>query len=486
MQATDGFPVVTGASYFLAHVPGLVRYGSKPTREIEKSPDVLGKILPALRGWDETMSYPPHQVFIGNLRPDALRDIPRPWFQRPYEGATRFGPFGEIMPEHEFLAVLKMCDEFGLVLLEEGFVEQARKALGKHPLFKPADFERLGKGVSADKVQAAAATTDAAPLYVDRDRLVGCVVRGHEEDPNLIGPIMLENLVCKASAMMAVRWALTLEGSSPASEVDYLFGCGEEATGDRYQPGGGAMAKSAGEMAGCVNATASDVKAYCCAPVHALALAGSTVQTGMYKNVIVVGGGSLAKMGMKYQGHLKKQMPVLEDTVAAIAVSIAPNDGRNPQLRLDSVGRHHIGSTAGPQVIAENLVVHPLERIGRKILDIDKYATEMHDPDVTETAGAGNVPRNNYRILGSVAVQRGEMAVGDLDGFERTHGMPGFSPTQGHIASAIPFMGHARDMILKGEIKNTMFFAKGSLFLGKMTQMSDGLSVVLERNGKGS
>jgi betaine reductase len=62
------------------------------------------------------------------------------------------------------------------------------------------------------------------------------------------------------------------------------------------------------------------------------------------------------------------------------------------------------------------------------------------------------------------------------------HGMPGFSPTQGHIASAVPYLGHALRGIRAGSLRNTMFLAKGSLFLGRMTQMSDGLSFVLDCN----
>ena len=38
-------------------------------------------------------------------------------------------------------------------------------------------------------------------------------------------------------------------------------------------------------------------------------------------------------------------------------------------------------------------------------------------------------------------------------------------------------------MILNGEITRAMFVAKGSLFLGKMTKLSDGMSFILEKNG---
>jgi betaine reductase len=74
-------------------------------------------------------------------------------------------------------------------------------------------------------------------------------------------------------------------------------------------------------------------------------------------------------------------------------------------------------------------------------------------------------------------IERSEVA-----DFVATHGLPGFSPTQGHIASAIPFLGHAIDGLTTGTLQRTLFLAKGSLFLGRMTQLSDGLSFILERN----
>jgi betaine reductase len=117
-----------------------------------------------------------------------------------------------------------------------------------------------------------------------------------------------------------------------------------------------------------------------------------------------------------------------------------------------------------------------------KLSDVDKYATEMHNPELTEPQGSGNVPLNNYRIIGAFAVMRKEIEKTGLDDFVIKHGMPGFSPTQGHIASAVPVLGHSLRAIREGKIKNTMFLAKGSLFLGRMTQLSDGMSFLLEKN----
>jgi betaine reductase len=62
--------------------------------------------------------------------------------------------------------------------------------------------------------------------------------------------------------------------------------------------------------------------------------------------------------------------------------------------------------------------------------------------------------------------------------------MPGFSPTQGHIASAVPFLGHARQQLMAGTLNRIFFYAKGSLFLGRMTSLADGLSFLLRRNNQ--
>ena len=86
-------------------------------------------------------------------------------------------------------------------------------------------------------------------------------------------------------------------------------------------------------------------------------------------------------------------------------------------------------------------------------------------------------------MLGSLGVIRGQVAREGLDAFEREHGLPGYSPTQGHIASAVPWLPHAVDELAEGTIGTTMLVAKGSLFLGRMTQMWDGMSVLIDDSG---
>lgn len=474
-------PVVRAASYFLAHVPGLVRYGSKPSREIAKDHGLLARLSDHLRPFSQAVCYPPNQVFIGNLYPDELRKIPRPWYLSPFSDATRRGAFGEIMPEREFLGMLKVSDDFDLVLLEQSFADEVRESLREHLLINESDLKKLETGAARTRLEEEINRHGALPLFHE-GKLVGCVRAGHENDASLTPSILLENLSARASGAMALRWLLHQPNGVEPGEVDYLLGCGEEAVGDRYNRGGGNLAKAIGELCSCAAATGADVKAFCCAPIHAVILGASLVAAGVYRRVVVVGGGSLAKLGMKFLGHLAHDMPVLEDVLAATAILIGPDDGRSPGLRLDVVGRHRIGAGSSQQAIIEKLVREPLSRAGLRISDIEKYATELHDPDVTEPSGSGDVPRTNYRLIAALAAFNGEIGAKDLDSFVEKHGMPGFAPTQGHVASAVPFLGHAINAMRRGEIGRTLFLAKGSLFLGRITQLSDGISILLERN----
>jgi len=473
-------PVIKGCAYLLAHAPDFVRYGSKPEREIEKNSALLDDINRHLRSFEEAVTYPPNQVFIGNLNPDELNDIPDPWYKNPVKQLLREGKYGEIMPEVEFYGVLKIADEFDLVWLDEGFIPRIREKLAQHPLFNEKDLQKLDKGHSPEAIKRKIDNEVSAPLYYG-STVIGCFNRHHDEDVTLFATVLMENLIGKASGALVVRHLLHKTKLAP-EKVGYLLSCSEEAVGDRYNRGGGNLAKAIGEMCGCSNATGSDVKAFCSAPIYALVHAASLVKSGVFDNVVVVGGGCLPKLGMKYQGHLSHEMPIIEDVLGGIAFLVGKDDGINPVIRLDSVGFHSIGTSSSQQAIMESLVLKPLQKIGLKLSDVDKYATEMHNPEVTLPQGSGNVPLNNYRMIAALAVLQKEIAKKDIDAFVRQYGMPGFAPTQGHIPAAVPYLGHAIDAMKTGKMKNAMFLAKGSLFLGRMSHLSDGMSFLLEKN----
>ncbi len=478
------FPVIKGVACILAHVPDLIPFGSKPHREIQKDSNLLGELKDHMRSYPEAVGYPPHQAFIGNLLPDDLWNFQQPWYTHLVEQASTSGPYGEIMPEEQFYGLLKVADRFNLVHLEKKFTDEARDKLQTHPLSSQDDTDAITGGHPLPEIEARIRRGEAIPLFVG-ERTVGCVLRDHEEDEALTASVLLENLACKATGALALRHLLRQlveEGSPSAGDIDYIIGGSEEAVGDRYQRGGGSLGKAIGEMAGATKASGADVKAFCASPMHAAIVAAALVQAGIFRNVAVVAGGSLPKLGMKFKGHLKNQMPILEDVLAGAAFIVGTDDGRNPILRTDAVGKHDIGTGTSQQALTEALVLKPLEKLGRRLTDVAKYATEMHNPEITVPAGSGNVPHTNYRMIAALAALRGEIGREEMELFVRRRGMPGYAPTQGHIASAICFLGQARDGLLARKLQSAMFLAKGSLFLGRMTELPDGVSFLLEPN----
>jgi betaine reductase len=476
--------VVRGVACVLVHAPGLVTHGSKPTRELARegaeSP-LLSTVRAHLRTYDQAVGYGPNQAYIGNLRPEALFDLPQPWWSAEHlVEPRRAGPFGEIMPEEEFLGLLRIADDFDLVHLDAEMAAASAERLRQHPLYAETDLSKLDVGESAELVAERASLASNVALHDRAGRLVGYVSPGYEGDLSQTADILLENLAAKATGSLALRHLVRLTGTA-AEDIDYLLGCGEEAVGDRYQRGGGSLSKAMAEMANLPNADGVDVKAFCCAPVHATVIAGALVEAGVQQQVVVVGGASLAKLGMKFRGALAHDIPILEDTLAALAILIGPDDGAgDPRLRLDVVGQHAVSVGGAPRPLYEALVLQPLARAGLNILDVDRYAVELHNPEIMEAGGGGNVARTNYRTIASLGVLAGQIPRDGVDRFEREHGMPGYVATQGHIPAALPYLAHARTEMRARRMRRAMFVAKGSLFLGKMTNLADGMSLLVE------
>ena len=146
------------------------------------------------------------------------------------------------------------------------------------------------------------------------------------------------------------------------------------------------------------------------------------------------------------------------------------------------IGRHTVGTGSAPQAVIGSLVTMPLDKHGLKITDIDRYSPEMQNPDCTKPAGAGDVPLANYKMIAALGVKRGELQKADLATFPEKFGLVGWAPTQGHIPSGVPYIGFAREDILNGDVKRAMIIGKGSLFLGRMTNLFDGVSFIIQAN----
>lgn len=475
-------PVVKSASYILVHTPDMIVHnGTTVLTEKVTSPDsdFLKNVEKHIRPYADVVNYAPNQVYIGNMKPTDLRDIPEPWCNAPVEG-KRVGKYGEIMPEDEFIAMMKISDAFDLVTLSKEFTADVKKNMAANPIFNEADIAALKDGGDIEAIEKSIHQEHSEEL-IHNGKTVGCIKRAHDIDSNLTAHIIFENLVVKASGVIAARH-LNLISGMDLSEVEYVIECSEEACGDMNQRGGGNFAKAIAELSGYVNATGSDTRGFCAAPTHALIHAAALVKADVYKSVVVVAGGATAKLGMNAKDHVKKGLPVLEDVLAGFAVLVTRDDGVSPIINTTATGKHTVGTGSAPQAVISALVTEALDKGGLKITDIDLYSAEMQNPDITKPAGAGDVPVANYKMIGALAVKKGQIEKSALNDFIVNHGVPGFAPTQGHIPSGVPIIGYAIDEMVAGNLKKVMVVGKGSLFLGRMTNLFDGVSFIMEAN----
>ncbi len=476
--------VVKGAGYILVHVPDMVIHnGTTQTTERIVNPDgdYLKELPSHIRSYEEVLKYWPNQVYIGNRTPAELASVPEPWYDKACDTTDRYGKMGQIMPQEEFILLMQACDVFDLVKLDQAFVEENKPRLASNPLLGEEILAKIPQEQTAAPEIARLVNEEHAEGLYHHGALVGCVKRAHDIDVNLSAHTMHENLVSKASSVLSLLAAVKNAGIAK-EDVEYVIDCCEEACGDMNQRGGGNFAKAAAEIAGLPRATGSDVRGFCAGPAHAIIDAAALVASGAYKTVVVTAGGCTAKLGMNGKDHVKKGLPVLEDMLGGFAVVLTQDNGVDPEINLEMIGRHTVGTGSAPQAVISSLVTDPLDKFGLKITDIDRYSPEMQNPDITKPAGAGDVPLANYKMIAALAVKRGELTRADIASFPAQHGLTGWAPTQGHIPSGVPYIGFARESILAGEISRVMIIGKGSLFLGRMTNLFDGVSFVIQAN----
>lgn len=301
------YSVVKGSSYILVHAPDMIIHnGTTQTTERYLNPDseYLKKIPEHLRSYEQVVNYLPNQVYIGNHKPEELKNYDQPWHDKDVPDAKREGRFGEIMPQDEFIGLIKIVDSFDLVKLSKEFTKDVKSKLANHSLFNQTLITRLKEGEDLADIEKNISEQGAEGIY-NNGELVGCVKRAHDVDVNLNAHVLFENLVSKASGVLAALHLLDKNNINP-EEIEYVIECSEEACGDMNQRGGGNFAKAIAEMAGLKNATGSDVRGFCAAPTHAMIQAASLVQAGTFKNVMVVSGGSTAKLGMNGKDHVKR------------------------------------------------------------------------------------------------------------------------------------------------------------------------------------
>src|SRR5262245_9732571 len=351
---------IEGVFYSLAHVPNLVRYGSKPSREIRANSALEQQLKNHLRSFGAATAYGPHQVYIGNIAPSKLSNLPKPWYDKLIEGATSKGRFGDLVDQDRFYGQLAGADQFNLVTLEEKW------------------FQKRGPEHSNGKTVRVASLVDikalcekgALKLYAG-ERLVGAFEPGHAEDASLTADVLLENLAAKVTAAHSLGSLLNVLKLSPET-IDFVISCSEEAVGDRYNRGGGNLGKAIAEETGCANASGSDTKAFCAGPLYAMVHGASLIQAGVCNRVAVVAGGSLAKLGMKFESHLKKGMPILEDVLGSFAVILSAAKTGEPCMRLDWRAFHAVWAGDSRKAMAESFGAIELEHVGMQVTDVER------------------------------------------------------------------------------------------------------------------
>lgn len=479
---------VKSCSNCLVYAPEMAfHYGNTPYMERLAKPDseFLAGLPKAVQSYEDACRYAPNLAFIGAISVEELSSKPQPWLQNLEPKPIRDGKFGEIMPEDEFLGLMDISDVFDLIWLNEEFAAQVKAKLEARNFWTAEQLARLEKGHPQAEIEAEIKDHHVAiPLYFN-SKVVGCCRRGHETDENLSAHILLENLASKATSVLTMMHLLKNSGLNPA-EVDFVVECSEEAVGDMNQRGGGNLAKAVAEIVGCQNSSGFDVRGFCAGPAAALITSASMVAAGARENVVVVAGGAVPKLYMNARDHVKKGLPALENCMGSMAVLLTKDDGQSPVIRLDSLGKHTVGAGASPQAVTNALAYEPLEKLGLKLTDVDKYAPELHNPEVTVPAGAGNVPEANYKMIAALGVMKKQLERTDMDQFVKDKGLPGFAPTQGHIPSGVPYMGHALDAMKEGKMKRVMVIGKGSLFLGRLTNLADGASFLMEKMPEGT
>ena len=206
-------PVIRGARFFLAHAPGLVRHGSKPSRDIARDAGVEDAIRGALRPWERARDYPPNQVLLGaaiRTRSGTCRGRGR---DRSAGGPTRAARRdrargGAVRPAQDRRRVRS-----GAARARASPRRRARRSPRIRWSRQPTS-QRLGAGGAGGRDRRAArrARAGALPLHAALGpRASGASRRATRRTQTLAPDVLLENLAAKMTAAMALRALLAGE-----------------------------------------------------------------------------------------------------------------------------------------------------------------------------------------------------------------------------------------------------------------------------------
>ncbi|MBQ4470136.1 MAG: glycine reductase, partial [Synergistaceae bacterium] len=197
-------------SYCLNHAPETgSHYGGTPWEAFHsgKEQEYLDALPKHIQSYDHALHYAPNQTYIGGISYEEFEALPSGWVNNPLpdEKSKRYGKFGELMPEDEFLGLISACDEFELVWLEKSFAEAVSKKLAEDPVITEAIVKRVLRPKNMHELaEIETEVKERAGLYLYyENKVVGCIRSGHPTDHCLTAHVLMENLAGKASGVLA-------------------------------------------------------------------------------------------------------------------------------------------------------------------------------------------------------------------------------------------------------------------------------------------
>ena len=231
--------VVAAAGQVLAHVPGPGPPRVQARARAGQDKEVRGQVPRRRCARSTTPSpTPPTRPTWGRSTPVTCPSGPG----RPNGPGERRAPYGEIMPEDEFLGLLAAVDEFDLVTLSPEAADRAGNGAGKPPAGQEPGPRPHREGDAATSRRWRPSPAPCPSTYATATWPAPCGAASSTTSPS---PPTSCWRTCPPRSRPASPCCTcsSAHGIDPAS-IDYVIGCGEEAIGDRYQRGGGNMAKA--------------------------------------------------------------------------------------------------------------------------------------------------------------------------------------------------------------------------------------------------
>ncbi len=170
----------------------------------------------------------------------------QPWVGKNMENAQRYGQFGEIMPQEEFLVLMQVCDVFELVYLEKGTSAPQRTSwLPTLSSMRPS-WPKGSRGylTEAAEIKRPGGRGALEPLY-HMGNLGGLrQARSRYRCEPVRSCDAREHRLQGSNSVLALLHAVKAAGIAAKTDVEYVIDCAEEACGDMNQRGGGGFAKS--------------------------------------------------------------------------------------------------------------------------------------------------------------------------------------------------------------------------------------------------